>query len=98
MAMDRVKQWNPTKPKIVAKKPKIVKWILKPENIHKFKTLKATFSTSKVTSIWRELVDELFPGIINNADLIIYFCSASRSTNLFCEFVTGVDNFIPCSI
>ena len=78
------------KPEIVAKKAKIVKWILKPENIHKFTTLKATFSTSKVTSIWRGLVDEVFPEITNNADLIKYFGGASRSTQFFGQFITEV--------
>ena len=90
LAMQRVQLWSPTKPEILAKKAKIVKWILKPDNIHKFTTLKATFSTSKITSMWRGLVDELFPEIINPAPLITYFGNASRSTHFFGEFVTEV--------
>ena len=88
-AMEAVKKWRPIMAKIVPKKAKIVKWILKADNMHKFKTLRAAFSTSR-TSVWKGLVDELFPQFRNPAALFTYFGNASRSTHFFGSFVAEV--------
>ena len=88
-ALERVKQWQPTRLDIVQRKANIIKWIFL--NVHEFKTLKETFSTAK-SSVWKGLVNELFPSSVgkNAAGLIRYFGNASKSPHFFGSFVDAV--------
>ena len=88
-AMEEVKKWRPVKPEIVPKKAKIIKWILKPDNMHKFKNLQTPRSTAKA-SVWKGLVDELFPQFRKPADLIKYFATASSRPQFIGNFVEEV--------
>lgn len=88
-------KWRPNTPMIRSARSKIIRWILHPTNIHKFRSKKVAQTTSRSVSVWTELVPDVFPESRNNqrvTDRIVRILAlgARSSDSYFGSFVATV--------
>ena len=94
---DDLIKWRPKNPMIKSHRSEIIRWILHPSNVHKFRSKEVVETTSHDSSVWWGLVTDVFPQSRNkkrvHARIVQNLsCSTRSSDSSFGSFVAAVIN------